>query len=218
MQPIAPNPYNPKPINPIIPVNPSPYAPLPQQNRGYDVSGNPWVVILIAAGIFLLCSFTALIVYSSSASPARRPATSQHAPLTLVQRPADSPAPPGRMVAGKVTLGVSRAQLVPGQTAQVTIYNGLTTPIFVSNLHSNCTPLTLERAERDGSWRRMAGCWHDPIGTMMQIAPGTATVQRLTLGADWPDGTYRVTLAYGVEITGDDSESVVVHTAEFRVG
>jgi hypothetical protein len=97
---------------------------------------------------------------------------------------------------GKVTLVLDKTSYAPGSTAIVTIGNGLSTKIVVSDHHTDCTYVQLQQ-QVAGAWRLVGECKLMTPTRLVALAAGSATPQKIVIpsGAQ-AAGAYRVALTY----------------------
>lgn len=117
---------------------------------------------------------------------------------------------------GAVRLALDKAAYAPGDTVTVTMENGLSVKIVVSDHHTGCTEVQLEKLVQ-GSWQPAGGACKllTPV-RLITLAPGSVTPRRIGIptGAS-AAGTYRVKLVYGA---GGASQGSVALSATFTVG
>jgi len=116
---------------------------------------------------------------------------------------------------GAVRLRLDKAAYAPGDPVMVMIENGLSVKIVVSDHHTGCTDVQLEKLVL-GSWQPIGACKLLAPVRLITLAPGSVTPQRIGIptGAS-AVGTYRVKLVYGA---GGASQGGVALSATFSVG
>ena len=117
---------------------------------------------------------------------------------------------------GAVRLMLDKAAYAPSDPVLVTIENGLNMKIVVSDHHTGCTSVQLEKLAQ-GSWQSAGGVCKllTPV-RLITLAPGSVTPQRIGIPAGASAaGTYRVKLVYGA---GGASQDGVALSATFSVG
>ncbi|PWT70471.1 MAG: hypothetical protein C5B60_12080 [Chloroflexi bacterium] len=121
------------------------------------------------------------------------PATVQAASSST---PSPSPSSATPDTSGEVVLVLDKTSYAPGATIVVTIKNGLSSRIMVTDHHTNCTYVDLQQ-QVAGRWQPVGECkLMTPTG-MVELAAGSITPQRIVIpsGAG-AGGTYRVALTY----------------------
>lgn len=98
---------------------------------------------------------------------------------------------------GPVRLTLDKASYAPGDRVVVSIENGLSAPIVVSDHHTSCSYVQLQQQQL-GTWQPVGTC---PLKTpvrLVPLAPRSVTPQRIGIPTDHnAAGTYRVMLVYG---------------------
>jgi hypothetical protein len=142
-------------------------------------------------------------------------------PSQRLPTPSSSPIPGGSgstatATPGAVRLVLDKVTYAPGDPVAITIENGLSVKIVVSDHHTGCTSVQLEKLVL-GSWQPAGGVCKllTPV-RLITLAPGSVTPQRIGIptGAS-AVGTYRVKLVYGA---GGASQGGVALSANFSVG
>jgi hypothetical protein len=151
-------------------------------------------------------------------------AVASHSSDVLARTPQTGVTPTTAATSGPVTLALGKPRYALADTIEVTIHNGLHTPIFARNEHSDCTLVDLERWV-NGTWQVEAPCVNMvPKPTIIQLAPDADLTQRLAPGqsdvssGSWPIGTYRVALAYVMSAGQPFGQSTVAYSANFNIG
>jgi hypothetical protein len=109
---------------------------------------------------------------------------------------------------GKVTLILDKTFYTPGGTVMVTIENGLSTKIVVTDHHTDCTYVQLEQLV-SGQWQPVGECKLMTPTRLVELAAGSATPQKIALPAgSQATGSYRVALTYS---------NTTVYSMEFTV-
>jgi hypothetical protein len=112
-----------------------------------------------------------------------------------------SPTAAGRsatpMTPGEVRLVLDKTSYAPGSAATVTIENGLSAQIPVTDHHTSCTYVQLEQLVV-GEWQPVGLCKLMTPIRLVELAAGSVISQRINIPTG-PDaaGTYRVALKYG---------------------
>jgi hypothetical protein len=120
-------------------------------------------------------------------------ATAQAVPSTIASPTSSSGIPD---TSGKVTLALDKTSYAPGNTAIVTIGNGLSTKIVVSDHHTDCTYVQLQQ-QVAGAWQVVGECKLMTPTRLVGLAAGSSTSQKIVIpsGAQ-AAGIYRVALTY----------------------
>lgn len=119
---------------------------------------------------------------------------------------------PPTITNGPVTIATDHTTYAPNDTIHVTLVNHLTTAIMAFDTRASCSILSLQ-VQKNGAWQaaNAAPC---PLGRMARLvtipAGGTYTAD-ITAGfkglrtGSFPDGQYRLVLAYYVSTSGTPS-------------
>lgn len=186
-----------------------------------------WVIVALAlCGLLVGCGVSAR--GGSGAAGGATPAADATVvvngtpiPSQRLPTPASSATPGGPGSTATATLGAVRLVLdkvayAPGDPVAVMIENGLSVKIVVSDHHTDCTSVQLEKLVL-GSWQSAGGVCKllTPV-RLITLAPGSVTPQRIgaPTGAS-AAGTYRVKLVYGA---GGAGQGGVALSANFTVG
>jgi hypothetical protein len=95
-----------------------------------------------------------------------------------------------------VALVLNHTSYAPGSAAIITISNGLTTKIVVTDHHTDCTYVQLEQLVA-GQWQLLGQCKLMTPTRLVALAAGSVTPQRITIPAGpGAAGTYRIALRY----------------------
>jgi hypothetical protein len=134
------------------------------------------------------------------------------------------PLAPGVTVAsGRLTITPDASHYSPCVIIHATIANGFESTIYVTDHHTSCGLLTLERQVND-SWQSEGHC---PLGTptrLLEIPTNTAVAQSITPGetgirpTSWPSGTYRLALAYATGSSDHLIQQAPIYSATFTIG
>jgi hypothetical protein len=123
--------------------------------------------------------------------------------------------------AGAVSLLVVSPALASA-LLKVTILNGLAISIYVTNHHTDCQLVTLERLV-NGSWQPQGVCRLETATAVLEIKPGATLAQVLVPGTgqaaagSWVAGTYRVVLSYVSDASAVTKASALVYSATFQL-
>jgi hypothetical protein len=122
------------------------------------------------------------------------PSSVHTGPLTTPSAASRGPSATG--TSGKVTLLLDKTSYAPGSAAIVTIENGLSSQIVVTDHHTSCTYVQLEQ-QVAGQWQQVGKCRLMTPTRLVDLPEGSATPQRISIPTG-PEaaGTYRVTLRY----------------------
>jgi hypothetical protein len=100
-----------------------------------------------------------------------------------------------------VTLALDKSTYAPGSAAIVTIQNGLSSKIAVTDHHTSCSFVQLEQMVA-GVWQPVGKC---PLMTptrLVELAAGSSTPQKIFIpSGSQASGTYRVLLRYNETTT-----------------
>jgi hypothetical protein len=115
-----------------------------------------------------------------------------------------------------VRLTLDKSAYAPGDAVMVTIENGLSVQIEVTDHQSYCTYVVLEQ-QQAGSWQPIGACRLMTATRLVELDPGSVTPQKLTIptGSN-AAGTYRVLLRFGA--TGGNAQGGVAYSPTFTVG
>jgi hypothetical protein len=108
-----------------------------------------------------------------------------------------------------VVLVLDKTSYAPGATIVVSIKNGLSSRIMVTDHHTNCTYVDLQQ-QVAGQWQPVGECkLMTPTG-MVELAAGSVTPQRIVIpsGAG-AAGTHRVALTY--------NDTTTIYSSTFAV-
>jgi hypothetical protein len=137
---------------------------------------------------------------------------------TLSNTPGPEPA------AGGVQIILARERFGLQEHIVATIQNGLTTSIWTTDHHSDCSLLTLEYLS-GGAWHAVGQCSQPRSVKVVEIAAGADTPQsigysqNMDMGSGWSAGTYRLSLSYALnQNQASTSGATTVHSDSFAVG
>jgi hypothetical protein len=109
---------------------------------------------------------------------------------------APTPTQPSTALFGAVRLALDKTSYTAGSSAMVTIENGLSKKIEVTDHHTNCTYVQLEHLSA-GTWKPVALCKLLTPVRLVDLASGSVTPQRIGIPTgSGAAGTYRVALTY----------------------
>jgi hypothetical protein len=122
--------------------------------------------------------------------------------------PTEGGSSPGTTSGGPVSIATNHSTYQSSDHIQVTVTNGLTTPIYALDTKASCSILTLQ-TQNNGTWvlSNAAPC---PLGrrpAQVKINPGqkyTVTISAGVPGSTqgtFPAGTYRLVLIYSTSAT-----------------
>jgi hypothetical protein len=108
-----------------------------------------------------------------------------------------------------VALVLDKTSYPPGATVVVTIKNGLSSRIMVTDHHSSCTYVDLQQ-QVAGQWQLVGECKLMTPTRLVELAAGSVTPQSIVIpiGAG-SAGTYRVALTYNNTTTTYSSTFIV---------
>jgi hypothetical protein len=137
--------------------------------------------------------------------------------------PTVPPAPNVTVAAGRLTITTDQRHYAPCVVIHATIANGFEAIIYVTDHHTSCGLLTLER-QVNGAWQAQGRC---PLMTptrLLEIPTNTAVAQSIAPGesglraTNWPAGTYRLTLTYATGSSDHQVPQVPIASAPFTIG
>jgi len=133
-------------------------------------------------------SGTTVVVHGTPGAAHAVPST------TASQSPSSGSATP--VTSGKVTLAPDKTSYAPNSAATVTIENGLSSKIVVTDHHTNCTYIQLEQ-QVAGQWRPVGQCTLKTPSRLVVLAAGSVISQRIVIpSGPAAAGIYRVALTY----------------------
>jgi hypothetical protein len=133
------------------------------------------------------------------------PGTVQSLPNTSIGHSTPTSSSGSTAISGAVRLVLNQAAYAAGSSAIVTIENGLSEKIAVTDHHTDCTYVQLEQLI-DGSWQPVGLCKGLGPIRLVQLAPGSVTTQKIGIPAG--AGTYRVMLKYNTSAVFSSTFSV----------
>ena len=179
-----------------------------------------WVMVALAlCGLLVGCGVSA---QGSSGAAASATVVVNGTPIPSQRLPTPSstvtPGGPGSTATatpGAVRLKLDQAAYAPGDPVMVMIENGLSVKIVVSDHHTGCTDVQLEKLVQ-ASWQSVGACKLLTPVRLITLALGSVTPQRVgvPIGAG-AAGTYRMKLVYGAS---GASQGGVALSANFTVG
>ncbi len=115
---------------------------------------------------------------------------------------------------GGVRVVLDKTAYAPGDPVTVTIENGLSVQIEVTDHHTNCTFVELEQ-QQSGTWQLIGACKLMTATRLVELPAGSITPQKIGIptGPNAP-GTYRVLLRYGAV---GDTQGGVAYSPTFTV-
>lgn len=124
------------------------------------------------------------------------------------------PSSTGTAAPGSVRLTLDKASYAPGDRVVVTIANGMSSPIVVSDHHTSCSYVQLQK-QQPGTWQPVGACPLETPVRLVTLAPRSVTPQQIGIPTSHDAaGTYRVMLMYGA--SGGD-EGNVAYSPTFTV-
>jgi hypothetical protein len=132
-----------------------------------------------------------------------------------VSTPATQPVSTATATPGGVRLLLDKSAYAPGDNVQVTIENGLSVSIKVTDHHTDCTYVVLQQQQAD-SWQPIGLCKLMTPTRLVDLAAGSVTPQKIGAPTG-PNaaGTYRVMLLYGASGTeGNEAYSSTFSVAQ----
>jgi len=176
--------------------------------RGALLSG----LVLAGCGLLAACGVTGVGGAANGASSKPNANGSYSGTTGTVQpssRSLGTPIPTGGSGTGAppgaVRLVLNQAAYAGNSTATVKIENGLTEKIAVTDHHTDCTYVELQKLV-NGSWQPVGLCKGLGPIRLVQLAPGSITTQRIAIPA--AAGTYRVMLQYNTSTVFSSTFSV----------
>jgi hypothetical protein len=170
--------------------------------------------VLSGAFMMALCGLLAACGVTSSSGQGEG-TTIAGTPTQIARSTAGTqPASTTTATPGGVRLLLDKSAYAPGDKILVSIENGLSVSIKVTDHHTDCTYVVLQQ-QQAGSWQAIGLCKLMTPTRLVDLAAGSVTPQTISLPAD-PNavGTYRVMLLYGAS----GSEGNVVYSSTFTVG
>ncbi|MBO0796478.1 MAG: hypothetical protein J2P36_36785 [Ktedonobacteraceae bacterium] len=170
-----------------------------------------WVLItLFGLGIlaYVVSGCGAAQGNGGKATPGSTPTGSSATPTQSLQgvptpsQPTPRPSTTATGPRGAVTLQLSKSHYSPGDPIEVTIANGLSTPVSALDHQSACSVITLQM-QVGGTWQVRSPCLLRTATRPVGIAAGTSLHQSLPPSAgtfankgSWPPGSYRLVFSY----------------------
>lgn len=121
----------------------------------------------------------------------------------------------GTATPGKVSLVLGTTSPAAGNVITVTVENGLSAGIAVTDHHTNCTYLQLQK-EVSGTWQPIGDCKLMTPTRLVTLAAGSVTPQKIGIPTGpGAAGTYRVMLMYGA--AGGSAQGNAAYSPSFTV-
>lgn len=138
-----------------------------------------------------------------TAHPLSTPTSSGHPGITATAAP------------GKVSVVLGTTSPAAGDIITLTIANGLSTGIAVTDHHTNCTYVQLQK-EVSGTWQPIGDCKLMTPTRLVTLPAGSVTPQKIGIpNGPGTAGTYRVMLMYGA--AGGSGLGNVAYSPSFTV-
>ena len=116
---------------------------------------------------------------------------------------------------GKVSVVLGATSPAPGDIITVTIGNGLSAGIAVTDHHTNCTYVQLQK-EVSGTWQPIGVCKLMTPTRLVMLPAGSVTPQKIGIpNGPGAAGTYRVMLMYGA--ASSSGQGNVAYSSSFTV-
>lgn len=116
---------------------------------------------------------------------------------------------------GKVSVVLGTTSPAPGDVITVAIGNGLSAGIAVTDHHTNCTYVQLQK-EVSGTWQPIGVCKLMTPTRLVMLAAGSVTPQKIGIPTGpGAAGTYRVMLMYGA--AGGSGQGNAAYSSSFTV-
>lgn len=187
----------------------------------------PVWLALGAMGVFVAaCGVTSATDANIGKAPGGAPVASETTQTITRLTPSPSPsaggaAPAAQAPAGPVTLSLDKTHYSPGDTAVVTISNGLDATISSTDHKTSCSLVTLEQLV-GGAWQAVEPCRSMIATRVVDLAPRGVTPQRIGIPPNQP-GTYRVAFMYAIsagagDVSAASAQSGPIYSPTFTVG
>jgi hypothetical protein len=170
----------------------------------------------VFSGAFLMALCSLLAACGVTSSSGQGEGTTIVGTPTPIARSTSGTQPASTTTAtpGGVRLLLDKSAYAPGDNVLVTIENGLSSSIEVTDHHTDCTYVVLQQ-QQAGTWQPIGLCKLMTPTRLVNLAAGSVTPQTIGVPTG-PNaaGTYRVMLLYGAS----GSEGNVVYSTTFTVG
>ena len=173
--------------------------------RGFRVSKRAVLLVigLLLPTLLVACGMTETGGTPAGTNPSSGTTVVVHGtPGTVHAVPSTTASPsPGSgsitpVTSGKVTLVLDKTSYALSSAARVTIENGLSSKIVVTDHHTNCTYIQLEQ-QVAGQWRPVGKCTLMTPSRLVVLAADSVIPQMILIPSDpAAAGTYRVALTY----------------------
>jgi len=126
----------------------------------------------------------------------------------------------GQTTHAQVTLTLNKMQFGAEDPVIVTVHNGLTQTIWLSDSKTGCPSVVLER-QVNGQWQPVKRCALGPKPRSTSLSAGSEKVVQLDAttgidtGAGWPAGTYRATMSYTTDQAIASAQTLILSTQFF---
>jgi hypothetical protein len=172
-----------------------------------------------------LAALAPLLLVSIFAVGCSRSATPLASDATSTAVSAGTPTVDGTSAkSGPVAVTLAKSRFSPDEPLLATVQNDLPTSIWVTDGHSGCSTLTVERLS-GGAWNAVGQCALERPTKSIEIPAHSALPQRIgnlqqmDMGMGWAPGAYRVTLTYASSRSGSSASAMAtVASLNFTVG
>lgn len=173
----------------------------------------------------LLAVLTFTLVFSLTACGSASQLHNSGTPTATSTVQASATVVSGTVTPGQVKLVLDTVRYGLNDAIAVTIVNGLSTSIYASAYHSDCTLVTLEWKTATG-WVARGRCL-SAVPHVVELSPGSATPQQLvpvastfrpTSNGAWQAGMYRIIFAYNVSPDEGSTSGTEVESENFTIG